>query len=542
MKRVFFLIVILQLVLVVKSADVTIGDIRYYVYPDLSSATVSSIPDYATITEIQVPDSIFYNLTYIPVTRLGYASFKDCRNLQSVKIGNCVKAIGNQCFNNCSKLREIVIPKSVSSIVIEDSPMFLGCDSLSSIIVSSENPYFDSRENCNAIIETSTNTLVAACSSTVIPSTIDSIGDYVFQNMVIKGDLVLGGNIKSLGKKSFLSATLESVTICSPIKSIPAYCFESSKIQSLNILDSVETIDLGAFSNAVIATELTLPESLKEIKNSAFASINVPAITLGNSLKTIGIYAFAGCKFKSIVIPNSVETLGGYAFYGSSLEHITLGNSIETIGYMLLSGSKSLKSITIPSNVNLLMDYSLSICSKLDTVIIKGPVKMGKGIFDGTPLKYIYLGGNVTLHSTANGRQAFPESIKTYELDARVTDLTDIYLTSNNNTKYYCRGLIPPTADDYTFKDGLYQSEIHVPASAVNTYKNTLYWCNFYNIIGDITFFGDINGDALIDISDVNIAINAMLGKIDEVQADINGDGVVDIADVNLVINAMLGK
>ncbi len=54
---------------------------------------------------------------------------------------------------------------------------------------------------------------------------------------------------------------------------------------------------------------------------------------------------------------------------------------------------------------------------------------------------------------------------------------------------------------------------------------------------------GDVSGDGVVDISDVNIIINIMLGKIGMIDtADINNDGSVDISDVNAVINIMLGK
>ena len=54
---------------------------------------------------------------------------------------------------------------------------------------------------------------------------------------------------------------------------------------------------------------------------------------------------------------------------------------------------------------------------------------------------------------------------------------------------------------------------------------------------------GDVTGDCLVDIADVNAVINVMLGKAAlTTTADVSGDGQVDIADVNAVINLMLGK
>ncbi len=57
---------------------------------------------------------------------------------------------------------------------------------------------------------------------------------------------------------------------------------------------------------------------------------------------------------------------------------------------------------------------------------------------------------------------------------------------------------------------------------------------------------GDINGDGKVDVSDVNIVINIMLGKVQASQypgnADVNNDNKVDVSDVNKIINIMLGK
>lgn len=57
---------------------------------------------------------------------------------------------------------------------------------------------------------------------------------------------------------------------------------------------------------------------------------------------------------------------------------------------------------------------------------------------------------------------------------------------------------------------------------------------------------GDINDDGVVDVTDVNIVINIMLGKMSATEysgrADVTGDGGIDVTDVNTVINMMLGK
>ena len=71
----------------------------------------------------------------------------------------------------------IVIPKSVVKIYKGLNSSLSG---VTKIIVEEGNERYDSRNNCNAIIETESNTLVAGCSSTVIPDTVEEIGRSAF--------------------------------------------------------------------------------------------------------------------------------------------------------------------------------------------------------------------------------------------------------------------------------------------------------------------------------------------------------------------------
>ena len=86
---------------------------------------------------------------------------------------------------------------------------------------------------------------------------------------------------------------------------------------------------------------------------------------------------------------------------------------------------------------------------------------------------------------------------------------------------------------------------LHVLPEYLEAYKNADQWNEFQNIVGDLSqpaANADLNGDNIVDISDINLVINIMLGKSTLGNGDVNGDGQVDISDVNAVINAMLGK
>lgn len=162
--------------------------------------SVTHIGDYAF-------DSCYYNFAYAiigtGVTNIGDYVFNNCENLTSVTIPNTVTSIGNQAFSNCQRLSSITIPNSVISI---DDMSFEDCLSLSSIVVDSNNTVYDSRDNCNAVIETSSNTLVVGGVSTVIPNTVTSIGGQAFRRRNITS-ITIPNNVVSIGEYAFAENT-----------------------------------------------------------------------------------------------------------------------------------------------------------------------------------------------------------------------------------------------------------------------------------------------------------------------------------------------
>ena len=94
-------------------------------------------------------------------------------DLRSIVIPDSVTEIGYDAFSGCTGLTSIVIPDSVTKIGCD---AFSGCTGLTSIVVSGGNKVYDSRNGCNAIVETKTNTLVTGCKNTVIPDSVTEIG------------------------------------------------------------------------------------------------------------------------------------------------------------------------------------------------------------------------------------------------------------------------------------------------------------------------------------------------------------------------------
>ena len=139
---------------------------------------VTSIGDYAFLnckglTSVTIPNSVI---------SIEKQAFYDCSGLTSVTIPNSVTTIGNNAFAGCSGLTSVTIPNSVTTI---GNNAFAGCSGLNSIKVESENTIYDSRDNCNAIIDTKFNTLIAGSMNTTIPNSVTTIGEY---NQEIKGE------------------------------------------------------------------------------------------------------------------------------------------------------------------------------------------------------------------------------------------------------------------------------------------------------------------------------------------------------------------
>ena len=144
------------------------------------------------------------------VTSIGEAAFMECDSLNSIVIPNSVISIEDNAFSGCSSLTSIVIPESVKSI---GEGAFSGCSSLTSVVVAEGNTVYDSREQCNAIIHTATNTLISGCQNTIIPDSVKGIGDSAFYGCSSLTSIVIPDSVTSIGEAAFMGCdSLKSIT------------------------------------------------------------------------------------------------------------------------------------------------------------------------------------------------------------------------------------------------------------------------------------------------------------------------------------------
>ena len=137
------------------------------------SNSLTAIPNYAFAECKGLKSVVIGN----DVTSIAEGAFQDCRDLKDVTIGSSVTSVGQYAFRNCTGMQNLVVGNSVNSI---GSQTFENCGNLRSIVVVKGNSKYDSRDNCNALIETATNKLLVGCRNTIIPGTVKTIADLAF--------------------------------------------------------------------------------------------------------------------------------------------------------------------------------------------------------------------------------------------------------------------------------------------------------------------------------------------------------------------------
>ena len=292
--------------------------------------SIATIGDYAFYNSLWLTSLVIPNT----ITTIGNFAFKDCTNLTSITIPNSVTTIGNYSFQNCVGITSVTIPSSVTKI--KYGP-FAGCVALSSIIVDKNNTTFDSRENCNAIIETETNTLIAGCKNTIIPNGVTCLQYGAFFDCKDLTSIQLPNTITTIENDVFRGCSqLTSIVIPSSVKSIERQPFwECYALSSISVDSDNPTYDSRNNCNAIIET----------------------------STNTL----IAGCP--TTIIPTSVTSIGSGAFQTQHhLTSITIPNGVTTIGYSAFDNCHNLTSVTMGNTITNIEDYAFWMCYSLDTM------------------------------------------------------------------------------------------------------------------------------------------------------------------------------
>ena len=344
------------------------------------------------IGDITIPPTVIYNGVKYFVSEIDWGAFEDCPNLSSVTIPHSVVKIGYGAFSGCSGLTSIFIPNSVKEINCYN--LFENCPNLNSIEVEDWNPNYNSQNNCNAIIETSTNTLVAGCKSTIIPNSVTKIGDYAFFGCTGLTTIDIPNSVTKIGDYAFSGCTgLTNITIPQSVTEIDWSAFrECTSLTSVTIPNSVTTIYGGAFADCTNLTTINY-----NAKNCAtyidggdgdpFPIFNgcvaLENLKIGKNVKNIPDGLFSDFPNLSSIV---VDMMNNYydsrdncnAIIETSTNTLIVGgintiipNSVKKIGNGAFSGRSRLKNIAIPSSVTEIGEGVFSYCSDLTSIVVE---------------------------------------------------------------------------------------------------------------------------------------------------------------------------
>ncbi|MBQ2361409.1 MAG: leucine-rich repeat protein, partial [Prevotella sp.] len=498
----------------------TVKYIRYGAFYECSSLTSLKIPD----SVIGIDEFAFSDCYYLAqltlgknLETIGEQAFDNC-GISSLTLPNSVKTIKGNAFGHCEKLTSVTIPKGVNTIT---SNPFSDCTNLGSIVVESGNTIYNSANNCNAIIETSTTTLISGCKNTKIPNNITAINHHAFSGCYSLTEVTIPSSVTSIGGWAFLNCdNLYSIKIPKNVSSIGDMAFSNCDNLSSIVVESGNTHYNSVNNcNAIIETSTNtlivgcwltvIPNTVKAIGKSAFEGCyGLRSVTIPKSVTSIGDYAFRGCndlesivvesgntKYNSAnncnaiiesstntlivgcmntVIPNTVKKIGDYAFYRCFyLEDLKIPNSVTSIGNYAFYHCYGLKELNIPKSVTSISDYAISYCTRLEKI-----VSYVTNVFDARQLAFW----------------------------------------------------------------GNSQATLYVPEGLVSKYQSADGWKQI-STIKAFPKSGDTNEDGNINISDVVTLVNRILGDSKAYYFyDTNDDGIVNISDVVKLVNMILGN
>ncbi len=322
-----------------------------------------------------------YDLTSVTlgnnVKAIGTRSFNGCSSLNSINFPSGLKSIGPDAFNGCVALTSLIIPSSVEDIGYD---AFKRCSGLTSITVEEGNQYYDSRDNCNAIIRKSDNTLMVGSSNSIIPNTVKIIANDAFWGRKGLASLIIPKSVTSIGYGAF------------------DWC---GGLNSIIVEDGNPTYDSRNNCNALIKTandslvsgsnNATIPQSVKKIAPYAFTGCSgLTSLTIPSGIMSIGEYAFSGCagpNLLSIMVEEGntvydsrnncnaiIETATNTLLYGC--KNTVILDDVMVIGPAAFRGCSEMTSIRIPNSVRSVEESAFYECSGLSTVVIGKSVEM----------------------------------------------------------------------------------------------------------------------------------------------------------------------
>lgn len=445
-----------------------------------------------SLKNILLPDSL---------TVISVGLFSECDSLCNVLIPSHVMKIESYAFEGCISLSSMLIPKNILSI---EEDVFAGCTALSELEVEQGNAKYDSRNGCNAIVESATNTLIAGCRTTIIPDGILHIAGGAFKRCSDLECIALPQGLISVGHEAFAECkSLININIPESVQSMGYGVFDGCTSLPYEMLIKDDQVSFAIYADTYLVRVYNSPKHFtfepgtQWIGSEAFAGcVDLEYIEIPSTIKGIGAKAFDGCynlpverglqyadtylvgpasyydkyedeyvgvreNIRKCTIRRGTKWIGIGAFSDChALTEVIIPNSVEFIDNAAFADCFRLKKINLPKSLVKIGDYAFAECSGLRKIAIpEGIVSVGEGAFyECSRLKQI----------------SFPKTIVSIGDDA----LVGCY----DLKKLYCSAIMPPSIYEGSFgfdEFSISGLTVYLSESAIESYKIAPIWKRF---------------------------------------------------------------
>lgn len=309
---------------------------------ELSYAEAAAVTDLGEVFRGKHDITSFDELQYFTgLTEIADNAFRYSISLSSITFPNTITTIGSYAFYQCYDLLSIVIPSSVT--MIEDN-VFGFTQNLAHIAVDPNNAVYDSRNDCNAIINSTTNALLVGCYNTTIPNTVTTIERYAFMDCENLTSIIIPNSVTTIESETFYGcSSLTSITIPSSVTEIGSHVFAGNNLAQIVVEQGNTHYDSRENCNAIINSETNA--LIVGCKNTI----------IPNTVTKIASSAFYACDgLTSIVIPQNVTELSYLAFYCCmNLDSITLNCVVPpTVGENAFGAVDKSIPVYVPCNTS----------------------------------------------------------------------------------------------------------------------------------------------------------------------------------------------
>ena len=486
------------------------------------------------LASIFIPESILMIDNY---------AFNECYQLSSVTLSEGIETIGNNAFAHCMKLESLYIPSSLSSI---GQFAFANCRGIKSITVSENNSVFDSHNNCNAIIKTSSKELVLGCKNTIIPRDVRSIGNNAFYDCYYLTKIVIPDYVYSIGADAFSGChNLKTINIPDNLSYIGNYAFYCCS--SLTSITLPPNVSLGKYAFrdtglTKVFVGATQPKSLdgEEFNKTSQMTLYVPAGSKskyesasywGNFKEIIELTDDTYIPYGDMTIKiidesdkkcevYSAASQPSYTIVPSSV----LGYKVIGIDKEAFEGEDGIETIDIPSSIEYIKTGAFK-KTDIYEVVISDIEAWCKIVFDNStsnPLSY----ANLYLRYTWSVNGQLVEDLYIPHEISKINDyafygcssLSSVYFPKEiksigNNAFWGCEKLVsvtintpnPPEIFSYSFYNK--RATLYVPYGSIDTYVNAGY-SNYFKDIKSIPLnIGDTFVEKTIEGAEIKFCV-----------------------------------